>query len=205
MRMATSTQLPIPPENLYAAFCGEINDGSVKRIVANLTGATFNNQNVHLLFQSSGGCVGDGVCLYNFFRSLPIELTIYNVGSVYSAGVLAYLGGKRRVTSKRAMFMVHRVMTNPGRTPAMAMKGIAKSLILEDERVESICEKVSPSRQTKNGLTWTSMTFSFLERKRWILVLRMKLESTRLQRTLAFGISLTFPQPPKKLMLLIDD
>lgn len=136
--MATSTQLPIPPENLYAAFCGEINDGSVKRIVANLTGATFNNQNVHLLFQSSGGCVGDGVCLYNFFRSLPIELTIYNVGSVYSAGVLAYLGGKRRVTSKRAMFMVHRVMTNPGRTPAMAMKGIAKSLILEDERVESI-------------------------------------------------------------------
>jgi len=136
--MVTANQLPAPPEDLYAVFCGEINDGSVKRIVASITGATVNNQNVHLLFQSSGGTVGDGVCLYNFFRSLPIQLAIYNVGSVCSAGVLAYLGAKRRITSKRALFMVHRVMTNPGRTPAVAIKGIAKSLVLEDARVESI-------------------------------------------------------------------
>ena len=47
---------------------------------------------VHLLFQSNGGTVGDGLCLYNFFRSLPISLTFYNTGSVASVAAIAYLG-----------------------------------------------------------------------------------------------------------------
>src|SRR5215217_2667776 len=51
---------------------------------------------VHMLFQSNGGTVCDGVCLYNFFRSLPISLTLYNTGSVAPVAVVAYLGAHER-------------------------------------------------------------------------------------------------------------
>lgn len=131
----------VNPKDAYAVFCGPINEDSTQELLSSLAIATGLNQNVHLLFQSSGGSVGDGICLYNFFRSLPIELTIYNVGSVCSAGVIAYLGAKRRITSSRAIFMVHRVTARPGEVPAMVLKGITKNLILNDERCESILKE----------------------------------------------------------------
>ena len=55
--------------------------------------------------------------------------------------VVAYLGAARRVTSPNAMFMVHRTMTTLSGTPAMTMKGVTKSLALDDERVESILKE----------------------------------------------------------------
>ncbi len=136
-----SSTPPSTPGDVYAVFCGQINEGSVQDLLSNLATATGKNQNVHLLFQSSGGSVGDGVCLYNFFKSLSVELTIYNVGSISSAGVIAYLGARRRVTSSRAIFMIHRVAARMGEVPAMVMKGITKNLILNDERCESILKE----------------------------------------------------------------
>ncbi len=98
-------------------------------------------KHVHLLFQSSGGFVGDGICLYNFFRSLPIDLTIYNAGAVQSIAAIAYLGAKKRKTSKHGTFMIHR--TGSGSQPATRarLKGIEKSLALDDERMESILKE----------------------------------------------------------------
>ncbi len=68
----------------------------------------------------------------------PIDLTIYNAGAVQSIALVAYLGAKRRKTSSRAVFMMHR--TSSGAQPATAarLKGVAKSLTLDDERTESI-------------------------------------------------------------------
>jgi ATP-dependent Clp protease, protease subunit len=79
--MAT-TNPPNPP-NVYLTFCSAIDQASVGRLLLALDVATQRNaQEVHLLFQSTGGTVGDGVCLYNFLRTLPVKLTLYNVGSV---------------------------------------------------------------------------------------------------------------------------
>src|SRR5260370_7187686 len=89
-------------------------------------------QHVHLLFQSVGGIVGDGICLYNFFKSLPINLTIYNAGAVQSIAIVSYLGAKRRKTSSRAVFMIHR--TSSGAQPATApsLKCSAQALPLDN-------------------------------------------------------------------------
>ena len=130
--------MPTSPEEVYAVFCGEINEENVRQLLANMTTATVKGQNIHLLFQSSGGCVGDGICLYNFFKSLPVGLTIYNVGSVSSIAVIAYLGAKRRVTSPSALFMIHRTTTKLAGAPAMIMKGVTKNLAISDERCEAI-------------------------------------------------------------------
>jgi ATP-dependent Clp protease, protease subunit len=58
--------------------------------------------------QTTGGNVQDGVCLYNYFRTLPVDLSVYNVGSISSAGVIAYLGAKNRKAATLATFMIHR-------------------------------------------------------------------------------------------------
>ncbi len=129
---------PESPE-VYGAFCGPIDENGARDLIAALTVATAKRQNAHLLFQSSGGSVGEGICLYNFFRALPIELTIYNVGSVGSAAVIAYLGARRRIASARSIFMLHRTFTKSGETvPYMMIPGITKNLAMSDEHTESI-------------------------------------------------------------------
>jgi ATP-dependent protease ClpP protease subunit len=35
---------------------------------------------LHLMFQTTGGDIGDGIALYNLFRALPITISLYNVG-----------------------------------------------------------------------------------------------------------------------------
>jgi ATP-dependent Clp protease protease subunit len=134
----TPTPLKLPPE-IYTIFCSGIEQATVQKIVASLTAASVNHvKQVHILFQSAGGFVGDGIFLYNLFRALPIELTLYNVGQLSSAAVVAYLGAKRRKTSARATFMLHRSTNSAQFATSSKLQHIAKSLILDDERTDSI-------------------------------------------------------------------
>jgi ATP-dependent Clp protease, protease subunit len=133
-----SAQTTPPTNEVWAVFCGGIDQGSVQRIMANLAFATQNQvTGAHLLFQSTGGTVGDGVCLYNFFKTYPIDLTVYNVGSVQSIAAVAYLGAKRRVASALATFMLHK-STMTLTASATSMKASADALVLEDQRTEAI-------------------------------------------------------------------
>jgi ATP-dependent Clp protease, protease subunit len=130
---------PAGPPELYAVFCGNLDQGSVGRIMHGVTTAIANRvPRLHLLFQSSGGLVGDGVCLYNFFKALPLPLTVYNVGSVSSIAALAYLGAEERKVSAHATFMLHRTYASPQAAVAERLQAIAKSLILDDQRTETI-------------------------------------------------------------------
>jgi ATP-dependent Clp protease protease subunit len=130
---------PTIPEVVYAIFCGPIDQGTAQKTVNSLTIAMGGKvKHIHLLFQSAGGYVGDGVFLYNLFRSMTIELTLYNVGQISSAGVVAYLGAKRRKTSKAATFMLHRGTNSPQFATSATLDRVAKSLVLDDERTETI-------------------------------------------------------------------
>jgi ATP-dependent Clp protease protease subunit len=93
---------------------------------------------VHLLFQSTGGTVADGVCLYNFLNTLPIEISLYNVGTVASAGALAYLGAKTRKVSTTGTFMLHRTQATPFGATAERLLALGKSVMLDDQRTEAI-------------------------------------------------------------------
>jgi ATP-dependent protease ClpP protease subunit len=107
----STNPVPVPsiPEVVYGMFCGGIEQATAQKIVNALAIAgNAKVKHIHLLFQSAGGYVGDGVFLYNLFRSIPIEITLYNVGQISSAGVIAYLGAKARKTAKTATFMIHR-------------------------------------------------------------------------------------------------
>ena len=85
------------PKTVYATFVGPIDQMSLSRIFQNFGGAvTGKVETVHLLFQSTGGMIGDGISLYNFFIGLPLSLHIYNTGSVQSNRCLGFMGPLRQ-------------------------------------------------------------------------------------------------------------
>lgn len=130
---------PLGTNDVYAAFVGVIDQPAAQRIVQGITTAMANRvTHLHLLFQSAGGFVGDGVFLYNFFRALSLPLTIYNLGGVYSIGTIAYLGAERRKVSTYASFMVHRSTATPKTTTAIGLEAAANSLMVDDARTEAI-------------------------------------------------------------------
>jgi ATP-dependent protease ClpP protease subunit/HAMP domain-containing protein len=99
----------MPPAASYLVFSGYIDQLAVQRVFG-MTAAAIQDgvSEVHLLMQSVGGSVADGVCLYNYFRTFPVPVTIYNAGGISSAAVLAYLGAPHRLANRSASFMVHR-------------------------------------------------------------------------------------------------
>ncbi|MEO8450030.1 MAG: ATP-dependent Clp protease proteolytic subunit [Gemmatimonadota bacterium] len=127
------------PVDFYGTFCGPIDEGSAFRLCHWLDLASQKQSpSVHLLFQSSGGNVGDGVFLYNYFRSLPFKLTIYNAGSVSSVATVAFLGARHRLVSHAATFMLHQTMFTGLPATAQQLQARVTSLALDDQRTLSI-------------------------------------------------------------------
>lgn len=126
-------------KEVFATFSGQINEDSTQRIFKAFANATVNQvTHLHLLLESYGGYVGDGVALYNFFKSFPIGLTIYNTGTIQSMAVIAYLGATKRKVSASAAFMIHRSVLVQLPANAAGFEAIAKSKSIDDSRTESI-------------------------------------------------------------------
>lgn len=136
----TNGVAPDAPKELYGMFAGPIDQAAAQRI-SNAMMLAINNdvEGIHLLFQSGGGNVGDGIYIFNLFRSLPISLTLYNAGSIASIAVIAYLGAAKRITSSNATFMVHRTHFSPvGATSER--QSAANTAILDEKRIESVLQ-----------------------------------------------------------------
>jgi ATP-dependent Clp protease, protease subunit len=134
---------PPPSSELWGTFCAQITAESVGRFMHCVNvGTQGNASRMHILFQSGGGNVSDGICLYNFLRKCPMDVTLYNVGTVASIGVIIFLGAKRRVAQKHATFMIHRSTSFPiGSHAADKLEFTAKALRLDDDRMEAILKE----------------------------------------------------------------
>lgn len=62
---------------------------------------------MYLFLNSTGGSVEDGIGLYGFIRSLPIEVTTINVNLIASIAIVPFLAGKKRVALPHATFHFH--------------------------------------------------------------------------------------------------
>lgn len=128
-----------PPEEVYAVYCGDINAANTAKLIQGLTAvASAGTKRVHILFQSWGGFVGDGVFLYNALKKLSIEVTLYNAGQVASAASLVFLGAHGRKTTANAVFMIHKGTVAPNATGVDRLKAVAANLTIDDVRVEEI-------------------------------------------------------------------
>jgi ATP-dependent Clp protease, protease subunit len=128
------------PKTVYATFSGPIDQTTLPRFFQNFAVAvTGKVEIVHLLFQSGGGGIPDGISLYNFFNSLPLALHLYNTGAVQSIAVVSYLAGRHRFVSAHANFMIHKSHFATGdRGNAAKLGTLAQTLSVEDARIEGI-------------------------------------------------------------------
>lgn len=144
-----------PKKDAYLIFGGKILQKPAYDLVTLICGASQQDYtDVHLLFQTFGGTVGDGVWLYNFFRTCPLPLTIYNMGQVESIGTIAFLGAQRRIANKSASFMLHRTTRNSPDLTYHKIGWLKDSLAMDDARTEEILKAhvtISPEQWTTLG------------------------------------------------------
>jgi ATP-dependent Clp protease protease subunit len=127
----------------WFTLSGDVNSDMVHRVFEAVSMMTEDGiATAHVLVQSNGGYVSDGLCLYNFISKSPIEFVMYNGGAVASIAVIMYLAGTRRYASETARFMVHKshATASPGSRPD-ALNIIVEGLRADDARTESILRK----------------------------------------------------------------
>jgi ATP-dependent protease ClpP protease subunit len=149
---------PLAPEPLpkivYAMFTGILDGSAIARIQNNIAVATQKGvEHIHLAFQSDGGGVGNGVSLYYLFKALPIELTLYNIGAISSAALVAYLGAKHRKTSASATFLIHRTTDTLQYGREAQFRAVADQLATNDQVTESLLR----SHTTLSSAQWDKL------------------------------------------------
>lgn len=137
--MDETVQADATGNSVYATFAGGIDQNAVQRFMGSVAGVSASKIScIHVLFQSFGGNVSDGICLYNFFRTLPINLTFYNVGNVSSAAAIAFLGAHVRKVAANATFMIHRAQSPGNPATAVRLQAVAHSIAIDDTNIETI-------------------------------------------------------------------
>jgi ATP-dependent Clp protease, protease subunit len=127
------------PKRAHAVFVGGIDQSAVQKLASAVSVASQQGvDELHMLFQTSGGMVGDGICIYNLFRNAPLKIHLYNAGNVASIGVIAYLGADARHTTQNAAFMIHRTTFSPMAATVDRLQSAANAAALDDRRIESI-------------------------------------------------------------------
>jgi len=127
----------------YFTLSGDVNSDMVHRVFEAV--ASMNEDGIetaHMLVQSNGGYVSDGLCLYNFLANAPVDFIMYNGGAVASIAVILFLSGKQRYASETARFMIHKshATASPGSRPD-ALNIIVEGLRADDARTEAILRK----------------------------------------------------------------
>jgi len=130
---------PHVPEEIWAIYCGDINTINTSKLTNGLTHVAANGtKRIHILFQSWGGFIGDGVFLYNALRKMGLEIILYNAGQVASAATLAFLGAHSRKTTANAVFMIHKSTNSTQGAGVDRLKAVTANLTIDDARVEEI-------------------------------------------------------------------
>ncbi len=111
--------------------------------------ASDNVTRIHTLIQSPGGTINEGIFLYEFFKSFPVEVVAYNGGHIGSASLSAYLGARKRYVCSNGSFLIHRSKPAPVNTWALPhIQTIVDGLQIEDARTEAVLRSSSNLTQT---------------------------------------------------------
>jgi ATP-dependent protease ClpP protease subunit len=136
--MPEQDKVPVP-EEIWAIYCGDINAANTAKLINGLIVVALNGtKRIHILFQSWGGYIGDGVFLYNSLKRLTLEVVFYNAGQVASAATLAFLGAHSRKTTANAVFMIHKSTNSTQGAGVDRLKAVTANLTIDDARVEEI-------------------------------------------------------------------
>ena len=124
----------------WFTLSGDVNSDMVHRVFDAVADMTEDGvETAHILIQSNGGYVSDGICLYNYLSKLPIKIVTYTAGAVASIAVILFLAGSERYASDTARFMVHKSHASaPHGARPDALRIIVEGLQADDARTEQI-------------------------------------------------------------------
>lgn len=96
------------PSNIVLSFVGPIHYPATK-ILRNACcqAVSTGTKKLTLLISSPGGSTVEGFALYHFLRSLPVELTTHNIGSIESIANIVFIAGEHRFACTNTRFMFH--------------------------------------------------------------------------------------------------
>ena len=129
-------------KEIYLTFGGPIDQLAVGRIFFNCNAALNKGvETIHLLIQSAGGSIDDGIAVYNYLTNLPVKIVTYNEGSVQSIAVLVYLAGKSRVCAANSSFFMHKTtMPSLGDLNEETLRARADAAKAFDQRTDAILQ-----------------------------------------------------------------
>jgi ATP-dependent Clp protease, protease subunit len=122
-------------------FNGPINLATTERIRRQcLTALKKKAEAIDLHFSSTGGATDHGFSLYHFLRSLPVPLTVHNMGNVDSIAVIIFLAGDKRYACPHSRFLLHALKWNfdAGSADHARMREFVSSLDNDLERYVDI-------------------------------------------------------------------
>jgi ATP-dependent protease ClpP protease subunit len=127
---------------VFGTFCDDITPETLSRLYNNFAGATQRGcTEIHLLFQTGGGSISDGISLFSYLRGFPVNIHLYNTGGVDSAGLIAFVGVpvERRYATPHAAFLLHKgkraLLTPEGAEGHLAL---SKMMTFENAHCETI-------------------------------------------------------------------
>lgn len=127
-------------KEIWVTCVGEI-DVQIARSFSQLlvNAASDNVTRIHTLIQSPGGTINEGIFLYEFFKSFPVEVVAYNAGHIGSASLTAYLGARKRYVCSTGTFLIHRSKPAPVNTWSLPhLQTIVDGLQIEDARTQAV-------------------------------------------------------------------
>jgi ATP-dependent Clp protease, protease subunit len=163
VRALSTTIRLMPHTEVWLTFVGILDLPITRVLVGEFTAAVAAQvERLHLLIQSPGGNVNEGVFLFNYINALPIEVVAYNCGHIGSAAVTAYLGAKKRIVSPNATFLVHKASSATGNSGGVEqMNATVRSLAIDDARTEALLKgELRLSRKQLASFSRSALTLS---------------------------------------------
>ncbi len=107
--MQTSQSQNTKPAHHIIHFYGPINAISILELNNTILNPVYQcgAKHITLSLSSNGGDLVSGFTAYNLIRSLPVEVTTINMGSVESIAMMIYLAGNKRLCHPNSRFLIH--------------------------------------------------------------------------------------------------
>jgi len=101
-------------KTFYINFFDDITPQNASRLMAVCTEILGKHlpDELYFLFASTGGHVNAGIVLYNFLRSMPVKVTMHNMGVIDSIANIVFAAGATRFAAPHSRFLFHGVVMN---------------------------------------------------------------------------------------------
>lgn len=117
-------------DTIYVNYFDSINEAKAKGLMAICSDivAKQKPKSIYFLLSSTGGLVNAGVTLYNFLRSLPVEVVMHNTGAIDSIANVVFLAAAKRYAARHSSFLFHGITWNFQQGAALTFSQLQESV-----------------------------------------------------------------------------